>query len=351
VTYLDTAHRNIAWFNTQFREGRLDMHPPFQRNPVWTTPQKSYLMDTILRGLPVPELYMQDVVDEHGKEKYIVVDGQQRIRSCLEFIDGEYTLNSDDSPEWGAATFDELSREDKQKFFAYKFVVRTLPEMPEEELRGIFTRLNKNVVALNAQELRHATYWGPFIKYVEAEAEKNPFWEDSGIFSTNDFRRMLDVEFVSELVVAYLHGFQHKKAKLDHYYQIYEDGGFEAREDVEGVFFRTTGEVLAILPEIRKSRWRKKSDFYTLFLVMAASSEQFPLPREDRVAAREKLVAFDEKVSEFLKIDLDSAEDVENWPSDVRRYGVAVERAASDLTNRKARHEVLSAVLADALRG
>jgi uncharacterized protein with ParB-like and HNH nuclease domain len=307
-------------------------------------------MDTILRGLPVPELYMQDVVDEHGSERYIVVDGQQRIRSCLEFIDGEYTLNEDDSPEWGAATFDELSSDEKQKYFSYKFVVRTLPEMPEEELRAIFTRLNKNVVALNAQELRHATYWGPFIKFVEREAEQNPFWDDAGIFSTNDVRRMLDVEYISELVVANLHGVQDKKKKLDHYYQLYESA-FEAREASERTLFRTTGEILGILPEIRKSRWRKKSDFYSLFLIMSGASERFPLARDEREAVTAKLNELEAQVTEFLKVDLDSVDEVEKWPAHVRKYGVAVERAASDLSNRKARHEVLSFVLGDLIGG
>ncbi len=66
MNYLETAHRNIAWFNDRHRSGELDMHPPFQRNPVWTDKQKKYLLDTILRGLPVPELYMQDLVDENG---------------------------------------------------------------------------------------------------------------------------------------------------------------------------------------------------------------------------------------------------------------------------------------------
>jgi hypothetical protein len=350
MSFLDTAHRTIAWFNTQYKAGKLDMHPPFQRNPVWTTPQKSYLIDTILSGLPVPELYMQDVIDAQGNEKYIVVDGQQRIRSCLEYLDGAFSLNEEDSPEWGEASFDELSGTLKQQFFAYKFVVRTLPDMQEEELRAIFRRLNKNVVALNAQELRHATYWGPFIKMVEEQADNNPFWEDSGIFSTNDVRRMLDVEFISELAVAILHGLQDKKKKLDHYYQLYESG-FDARDTNQRLFFDITRELEAVLPDIRKTRWRKKSDFYSLFVVLAPHTQTFPLTREARDQLHQILIAFGDEVSAFLAIDLENSEEVESWPANVRRYGVAVERAATDLNSRKARHEVLEQLTAPVLVG
>ena len=346
MNYLETAHRNVAWFNDRFKSGELDMHAPFQRNPVWSDSQKKYLIDTILRGLPVPELYMQDLVDEHGAQKYIVVDGQQRTRACLEFIEGRYALNPEDSPEWGEVLFDDLPATEKTKIYRYKFVVRTLPEMPEEALRDIFKRLNKNVVALNAQELRHATYSGEFIKTVEKEAEGNTFWAESGLFSSNDIRRMLDVEFISELVVAYLHGVQEKKKKLDDYYLVYEER-FQEKDRVADVFRKTTGEISSII-DVRRTRWRRKSDFYSLFLVMANHSPSFPLPRESRATLKDRLDAFAAKVDEFLKIDLENAQAVEQWPKEVARFGIAVERAASDLASRRTRNDVLEQLLGDA---
>jgi hypothetical protein len=57
--YLHTTHRTVSWFNKTFGNEELELAPPFQRNPVWTDVQKAYLIDTILYGLPVPELYMQ----------------------------------------------------------------------------------------------------------------------------------------------------------------------------------------------------------------------------------------------------------------------------------------------------
>ena len=56
--YLNTTNRNIAWFKGAFDRNELDMKPPFQRNPVWVTRQKSFLMDTILNQYPIPEIYM-----------------------------------------------------------------------------------------------------------------------------------------------------------------------------------------------------------------------------------------------------------------------------------------------------
>lgn len=51
---------------------------------------------------------MQETVDETGKAKYIIVDGQQRIRSVLDFISGQFGLDETDSPQFDGAYFKDL---------------------------------------------------------------------------------------------------------------------------------------------------------------------------------------------------------------------------------------------------
>lgn len=208
--YLNTTHRNVAWFKKAADAQELDIKAPYQRNPVWSDRQKAALIDSILLEYPIPELYMQEFVDESGTERHVVVDGQQRIRAVLSFLAGDFEL-SDESPVAPGLEFEELTPAQRKKLFEYSFVVRQLPDMPDEEIRAIFQRINRNTVTLNPQELRHATYWGPFIKLMEelADAEQ---WEAFAIFSANDRRRMMDIEFISELTIAHLNGPQNKKA-------------------------------------------------------------------------------------------------------------------------------------------
>ncbi|NLA20066.1 DUF262 domain-containing protein [Burkholderia cepacia] len=158
--YLNSTRRSISAFKKAADDNRLKLKPAFQRNPVWTDAQKSYLIDSILRGYPIPELYVQESTDAKGNEVFTIVDGQQRIRACLEFLEGSLSLTPDEAPDWADFTFDDLSDTDKQKLWGYNFIVRQLPDVGDNELRAIFRRLNRNVVALNQQELRHATYWG-----------------------------------------------------------------------------------------------------------------------------------------------------------------------------------------------
>ncbi len=216
--FTQVTRRTPSWIKRAIDDDLLEVRPPYQRNPVWLDPQKSSLIDTILHGYPVPELYMQDIVESDGTERHFVVDGQQRIRACMEFINGDFELDATESPSYAEMTFDDLSEPDKKKVWGYPFLVRLMPDVPEEEMRDIFKRINRYNMALNKQELRHATYWGEFITSMESLA-KNDYWVTSGIFSANAFRRMLDVEFISELAIAVLQGPQNKKASLDRWYR------------------------------------------------------------------------------------------------------------------------------------
>jgi uncharacterized protein DUF262 len=337
--FLHTTHRTVAWFRKTFLDRELELHAPFQRNPVWTDIQKAYLIDTILNGYPIPELYMQDVSNEDGDEQHIVVDGQQRIRAVLDFLQGTYALEGNEvTRQWRGLRFEDLGAEEKKLVFGYKFVVRILPPMEEEGIRRIFARLNRNVVALNEQELRNATYWGPFITAIQYMADDDPFWAESGIFSANDHRRMLDHEYISELAIAYLHGPQNKKDKLDQYYLLHEER-FEDRERLISHFRKVTGEIEGLMPRIATTRWKKKSDFYTLFLCLSEHIGEFPLPGDRRAQVAARIEEFGEKVDVLLRLEED--EWVER-DQNLATYARNVARAASDRANRVARADAFS---------
>lgn len=337
--YLNTTQRTVVWFKKAFEAGELVLKAPFQRNPVWSDRQKSSLIDTILLEYPIPELYMQELTDANGEQRHVLVDGQQRIRAVLSFIANELEMD-EESPHWAGLSFDDLAADDRKKLFEYNFVVRLLPEMPDEELRAIFQRINRNTVTLNAQELRHATYWGPFIKLMEELADLE-FWATTSLFSANERRRMLDVEYVSELAVAYLNGLQNKKKNLEEFYQQYETR-FEQNEQVRTAFVMILGETDRLLPTISKTRWRKKSDFYTLFLTLAKYLDKIPLSSDQRSKVSIALQGFGETVDKVIseEVPLDQAS------TSIQAYVRNVERAASDLGSRRAREAALDQTIA-----
>lgn len=339
--FLTISLNNIAWFNKLNQTGMLDMTPSFQRNPVWSTRQKSYLIDSVLNGYPIPEIYIQQDVDADGNTKYIIVDGQQRMRSVLEFLDDKFPLNKEDSPEFNGAYFKDLTVQQKKDFFAYNFVVRTLPELPEADIRQIFKRLNKNVESLNKQELRKAIYSGPFIKLM-TRLSGDRFWISMRLFSPNDIKRMRDVEFISELAIAAVEGISNKKDRLETFYEESEDY-FPYEMQMRCVFAGVMKQLTPMVDTLVKTRWRNKTDFYTLFNALASHVDKLPLDNYKTEVLREMLVTFSDKVYEFLRMKSD---DTTAFPAYISNYGHAV-RAATDITARHQRQEVLNDYLKD----
>ncbi|MDZ7753295.1 MAG: hypothetical protein U5S82_17010 [Gammaproteobacteria bacterium] len=151
---------------------------------------------------------------------------------------------------------------------------------------------------------------------------------------------LLDVEFISELTIAVLNGHQNKKAKLEHYYQVYEET-FEHGSHVKKVFRDVLGELSQVLPDLAKTRWSKKTDFYTLFLVLAKYGAFIPLSSDRRELAGRMLREFGSQIDDFVSAD-DAVK--HQLPQDVRDYGAGI-RASTDLGSRKRRFEALESTL------
>lgn len=335
--FLDATQYSVSWFWKRLQADELDMQPPYQRNPVWQWQQKAFFIDSLIHGYPVPEIYLQTSVSNDGEEVHTIVDGQQRLRACMEFLADGFTLG-DASPEFEGKVFSDLPEDVRGRIYRYKFVVRSLPDLSDVEIRDIFGRINRNNVALNRQELRHATYWGGFITTMEQFAE-DPFWIKSGLFTGNDVRRMLDVEYISELVVAGLYGLQNKKHRLDHFYATYE-ADFSDAELATETMAKVLTELRTILDWPNQSRWSRKVDFYTLFVELWRRHETLPLQAEAVTLTRERLTEMSGGVSRVLALEDPVEIQSENQALVLYARGV---RNSSDLGSRRMRARGLRA--------
>ena len=345
---------SINSFAAAHSEGRLELRPPFQRNLVWNKDQQSYLIDSILRNLPVPEMYLHTSVDAAGVESMVVVDGQQRLTACLRFLQGELRLVGDGlDPRWDGRTFNELPEPLQLRFRNYRMLVRELPEMGEPELREIFRRLNRVVEPLTPQELRHAAYTGPYIRLIESAAA-HPSLQQVGVFTARDYRRRGNDELIAEVTLAVAsRAFPNKKEGLEESFIGYERHGFpdSLRLELAQRFGRLFDQVNLITPDIRKTRFSNKSDFYSLAVLLLNRAEQLPLSPQDSARLVGSLSDLTSRIANLREVE---AENPQYAPEDERgilvsKYTRAVERAASDRLNRVRRNEVLVEWLGPAL--
>ena len=332
----------ISWFIERERDGNLTLQPGFQRRRVWTDRQKSNLIESILLQLPVPEIYMQTRTGPDGRSEYIVVDGQQRITTILDFV-GVNTRNAfelrylDPNSRWMGTTFSSLTDEQKTAFYGHPMAIRYLHDAQEEEIKDLFRRLNKYLTPLNPQEIRNATYRGPFLRLSESIAEES-FWSENQLATPDAIRRMRDIEFVSDLLIGVLHGPQSGNAKtLDDYYALYEDyeREFPEQRNCRRRFYGAFELVQEIFPDIRSTRWSNRTDFYSLFVATADLLRDHILPGDGVERVHRVL---DEFAAQIIIYQEDENADVRQ---EVVDYVEATRRGTSDQHRRGVRHQVL----------
>lgn len=337
---INNSTNPVSWFNERNIEKRLILKPPYQRKPVWTEPQKSYLIDTILNDYIIPEIYIHRVSDSTGGAIYNIIDGQQRIRSILEFLNDEFPINAEDNPELADYVFSDLPQSYKLKFFDYTIYVREITNASEDEVKNLFRRMNKNVVALNSQELRHATYSGDFIKTMEEIAE-DEFWAINKIVTPNEIRRMNDVQYISDLFISMIHGIQDKTKEMEKYYEYYEKNGFKEKSQYIKKFWAIITMIGEILPELRNSRWRNKSDFYTLLIAINKISETKYIPQDKYSNLRNSLLDFSEQINKVARKESKGSKS----SKEIAQYVNAVTKSTTDRDRRIIRHKIILKIL------
>lgn len=347
------SEQTVAWIKDRYLEGSLEIRPPYQRRPVWTVVQKSNLIESILFNLPVPEIYIHTVTSDDGKTIYAVVDGQQRVRAILQFLGLDKDENEVDynafslsglpvDSAWRNATFAELTSDQREQFYGYQLAVRFLSKATDDAIRDLFRRLNTYLTKLNDQELRNSTYAGPFVQLVNKLADDD-YWAENGIVSAALIRRMKDMEFVSELLIGVMDGPQGSAAKIidDYYYQLEQNTDqFPDQRRVERLYGRTFALIKELFPDVRSTRWKNRTDFYTLFVVIADLLRDHTVALAQYEAVKEAITKFGEQVGKRISNERARVSEEE------AQYAVAAQKGSSDKSRRAIRHAALRKVIA-----
>lgn len=214
----------VADFIDWHREKRLELNPNFQRGSVWTPAARSYLIDSILRELPIPKIYLRTKVDVVTKKSVReIVDGQQRLRAILDFAEDRLVL-SKRAGEFSGLRYSSLTSELQEAFLSYPIAVDQLLNANDTDVLEIFARLNSYSVALNPAEKRHAKYQGEF-KWQVRKISKDwgDFWERALVLSTRDRVRMLDDSLVAEMLGYLIEGVgDGAQTDIDNLYKKYD---------------------------------------------------------------------------------------------------------------------------------
>ena len=341
----DSMQYLINDFRAWHERKELILSPKFQRRRVWSEKAKSYLIDTILRGLPIPPVFIREKIDiDTSKSIREVIDGQQRLRAILDFLIDGFKVLKIHNEKFGGKYFSELPDEIKEEFLGYHIVTNVVTTPEDKDVLGIFARLNTYTVPLNKTELLNAKYFGVFKQTVHQLARDfNSFWVKSKILSEYKIARMYDVELTTELVITSLDGIQEKKVKLiESYYKKYDDD-FPSKKQIEESFRKTIDAIGEIYGDVLpNSLFSGIPLFYSLYCLIY--DLLFGLKNSDnKMRIHEKSYPNVRNALEDLESILESASDDrdKDIPSDVKIFIEDYTRHTTHSRVRLRRHKFL----------
>lgn len=250
-----------------YKNGKFIINRKYQRKLVWTVEEKQNLIDSIMRGYPIPLILLAHTKDD----KYEVIDGMQRLDAIFSFIDNKYSLpdgsyfntnefptsklyNKEPMPD--GTTF--ISQQDCANITEYQLAVTVFPIEDDSSVTDIFGRINSGGRQLSNQEKRQAGVDNPlsnFVRKVSSKMRKDitddiielsnmpsisidgvkksdkqgyginaeeTFWVYQGILTSKDLRDSVDEQIIADITASILEKtpFASSKEKLDELYDV-----------------------------------------------------------------------------------------------------------------------------------
>ncbi|MCD9008237.1 DUF262 domain-containing protein [Luteimonas sp. XNQY3] len=232
----------IETVNLQIRKGNIDLQPRFQRRAAWDDVRKSRLIESIIAGMPVPNIVLAENKEQRGK--FIVIDGKQRLVSISQFINGEYSLKGlDIRPDLNDKRYGDLDVDDRNNFDNSTLRSTVIKNWHDENfLYAIFYRLNSGSLPLSPQELRKALTGGNLIDYIEEYLIGSRSFQ--ALFGTELDKRMRDSELVLRFIAFdnFLPGYDGNFKKfLDAATRYFEEDWAERKKEVDASLSRLDG--------------------------------------------------------------------------------------------------------------
>lgn len=335
----------IAEYCEQMREKSIIVNHDYQRSDkVWPPAARSYLIETILLGFPIPKLSLYQTTDlKTKKTKKEIVDGQQRSQAISDFLEGTFRLTN--KGPFAGKLFSQLEETEQQRYVDYALTVDVFVGATSNEIRQVFRRMNSYTVPLNPQEKRHATHQGEFKWFIVELVEKySEALKKLGVFGERQLSRMADAALLSDVVFTLSRGIKHAADKnLDRFYEDHESEFPEERTLKK----RVTAAMDRILawPDIHGSSLMKSYNFYSLVLATSHALAPIEQGNFNEIYPRTAPVNMDPQFAlPNLTLLASAVDDPKSYPQ-LAEYVAACSKATTRFEQRKTRFIWLSRAL------
>lgn len=258
----------------RYRENQIVVNRKYQRKLVWSETEKVCLIDSILKGYPIPLILFAEYAGEDGRTYYEVLDGMQRLNAIVGFLENEYPVNQ---KYFDIKQLARVQQAESEGLFVgyhgeavhtpqicanlldYQLAVTSYKVESEENVFEIFRRINSGGRQLSSQEQRQAgvlCHFSDLVREIAADIRgdstneqvvlsdmpqisigntlencryglnaDNTFWVKQGIIAIQNLRDSDDEEIIADILISILLGepFARSKERLDKAYDLSSD--------------------------------------------------------------------------------------------------------------------------------
>jgi hypothetical protein len=263
---ITSTQMTLAEYCGQMENKTIVVNRDYQRSPKrWPSAARSFLIDTILQGYPIPKVILAQrtnlVTKKTTKE---IVDGQQRSMAVYDYFKNQYAIVGD-SP-FGGARFNNLPEEAQQAFLDYSIGTDIFTGAVDADIRQTFRRMNSYTVPLNPQEQRYATHQGQFKWFIFDQSNRyGEAFKKLGVLREKQISAMQDGLLLTEICESLVSGIQTaQKRRLDKFYTERDDV-FTEQEDLT-LRLSLGFDAILRMPDLHDGVLMKPFQFYTLML-------------------------------------------------------------------------------------
>lgn len=312
VTYADWDIY-VSDLRNKLDRGEIIPDPEWQRGYIWKQKDEILLIDSILRGIPIPKFYLTEEYDEEKQASiHYVVDGQQRIVAIHKFLNNKFSIEIEDKEYF----FKDLNAEMQKKIVNYKLNGHLIRDYTPQNVSFLFGRLNRTGIRLTNMEEWNSKFYNTNIltlvkdiqekifnipykwNYDEKEFKRGKDSYIGTIYTEENMKRMLPADDIVDLCNCL---YKNKvegggKSVLKDFLEKNETISQRDSQNIKSKFSKTINNIVKIFSkqDLEACAFSKRTHFISLYLAIAFTIPQYYILKDPNYLKNE-LLSFIEK--------------------------------------------------------